>query len=92
MSGQSFEELVDGMSQEVWYSMRRAVETGRWPDGRVLTREQRELSLQAVLAWEIRNQVPENERTGYVAPVACESHDHDHDREQPVTLRQPGEQ
>ncbi|MCH8544725.1 MAG: YeaC family protein [Alcanivorax sp.] len=84
MAPQSFEELIDGMTMEVWHNMRRAVETGRWPDGRTLTAEQRELSLQAVIAWELRNDVPEAERTGYVAPAGCSSHAGE---EQPVTLR-----
>ncbi|MBZ2188076.1 DUF1315 family protein [Alcanivorax sp. JB21] len=84
MTPQSFEELIDGMTMEVWHNMRRAVETGRWPDGRVLSAEQRELSLQAVIAWELRNNVPEAERTGYVAPAGCSSHA---DEAQPVTLR-----
>ena len=88
MTPQSFEELIDGMTMEVWHNMRRAVETGRWPDGRTLTAEQRELSLQAVIAWEMRNDVPEAERTGYVAPAGCSSHDDD---AQPVTLRTPGQ-
>ena len=83
-SPQSFAAMIDGMSMEVWHNMRRAVETGRWPDGRRLTPEQRELSLQAVLAWEIRNNVPEHERTGHVPQPDCDSHDHP---EQPVSLR-----
>lgn len=82
----SFEALVDSMSREVWENMRRAVELGKWPDGRVLSAEQRALSLQAVLAWEARNQVPERERTGHVPRPDCES-DHIHSLEQILTLR-----
>lgn len=70
-----FAALVDSMSMEVWHSMRQAVETGRWPDGRRLTAEQRQLSLQAVLAWEIRNQVPEEQRTGFVPVPECDTED-----------------
>jgi uncharacterized protein YeaC (DUF1315 family) len=37
-----------------------------------LTAEQRELSLQAMIAWEIKN-LPEEERTGYMGPQECAS-------------------
>lgn len=88
MHYQSFDELIDGMSEEAWRSMRRAVETGRWPDGRRLDDQQRELSLQAVIAWEQRHGIPVEQRTGYVAPAAC--HDDSQDQ-QPVTLKPAGE-
>ncbi|MCK0536534.1 DUF1315 family protein [Alcanivorax quisquiliarum] len=80
-----FAALVDSMSMEVWHNMRRAVETGRWPDGRRLTAEQRQLSLQAVLAWEVRNEVPEDQRTGFVPVPECDTDDPQ--TEQPVDLR-----
>jgi hypothetical protein len=41
----------------------------RW---RKLTAEQRELSLQAMIAWEIQN-LPEDQRTGYMGPQECKS-------------------
>ena len=65
--------------------MRTAVETGRWPDGRQVSDEQRRLCLQAVIAWEARN-LPEEERTGYVANH-CKSVTTTDDGEQPVALR-----
>jgi hypothetical protein len=37
---------------------------------RKLTAEQRELSLQAMIAWEIQN-LPEDQRTGYMGPQEC---------------------
>ncbi|HWV08921.1 MAG TPA: DUF1315 family protein, partial [Pseudomonas sp.] len=37
-----------------------------------LTQEQKELSLQALIAWEIQN-LPEEERIGYMGPQECES-------------------
>jgi uncharacterized protein YeaC (DUF1315 family) len=41
------------------------VEIGRWADGNPLTREQRELCLQAVIAFEAR-ELPAERRTGYI--------------------------
>lgn len=66
MKQKSFATMIDSMSSDVWQNLRQAVETGRWPDGRRLTDEQRELSLQAVIAWEIKHGIPEHERTGYL--------------------------
>jgi len=87
MSYQSFEDLIASMSAEACDNMRRAVETGKWADGRVLTREQKELCLQAVIAWEQQN-LPEEQRTGYMEQ-ACKSSE-EKPEEQPVILRGPG--
>lgn len=86
MTYQSFEDLVATMTPEICDNMRRAVELGKWPDGRALSREQRELCMQAVLAWEVQN-LPEDQRTGYMEQ-ACKS-DKGEAEEQPVTLRGP---
>lgn len=82
MAEPTFEQLIDSMTLEVWHNMRRAVELGRWPDGRVVSDPQRELCLQAVIAWETKN-LPEEERTGFM-PQKCES---DAAGEQTVDLR-----
>lgn len=83
-----FLKLIANITPEIYTSLKRAVEIGRWPDGRRLSTEQRELSLQAVIAWEARH-LPESQRTGYIdrgskaEGEVCDSHDHsgdDHDR------------
>lgn len=48
------------------------MEIGKWADGRKLTPEQKALSLQAVIAWEMKN-LPEEQRTGYMGPQECAS-------------------
>lgn len=63
----NFEQLLASINPEIYENLKRAVELGKWPDGRVLNREQRELSLQAVIAYETRH-LPEEERTGYIPP------------------------
>lgn len=88
MRQRSFHEMIETMTHEVWQNMRRAVETGRWADGRPLTDEQRALSLQAVIAWEQRHQLPEDERTGYVTPAGCGDAQ---DNQQPINLRPAGD-
>jgi len=66
-----YEQLIASLTPDVVTRLRRGIETGRWPDGRALTPEQREHSLAAVLAWEQRH-LPEEERTGYIDRSARE--------------------
>lgn len=84
MQNPDFDELVARMDEAAWRNLRRAVETGRWPDGHRLPDEQRALCMRAVLAWEARYLPPE-QRTGYIEPGGCPSPAAD---EQPVTLRE----
>ena len=77
---------VNGELEGLDASLRRAVEIGKWADGVALTREQRELCLQAVIAWEAR--YLENEaRTGYIdrgvksEGERCATHEHDDEPE-----------
>lgn len=58
-------EVLAFITPEVHASLKRAVEIGKWPDGTALSREQRELCMQAVIAWE-STALPEHERTGYI--------------------------
>ncbi|GGI96729.1 YeaC family protein [Halopseudomonas pertucinogena] len=60
-----FINMLRNISPEVYQSLKQAIELGKWSDGRKLTQEQKELSLQAIIAWEIEN-LPEEERTGYI--------------------------
>ncbi len=60
-----YQQLIANMTPETFRSLRRAVELGKWPDGRSLTREQRETCLQAVIAWGERNLPPER-RVGHI--------------------------
>lgn len=68
-----FLEAIGNITPEIYQSLKLAVEIGKWPDGRKLSQEQKELSLQAMIAWEQQN-LPEEERTGYMGPQECESH------------------
>lgn len=77
-----FEHLIGQLTPEIYNNMKRAVEIGRWPDGRKVTPEQRETCMQAVIAWEARN-LPEDQRSGYVPRSDCS----DDPAEQVVTLK-----
>ena len=72
MSG--FIEVASTISTEVYESFKLAVEIGKWPDGRKLSMEQKELCLQAMIAYEQKH-LPEDQRTGYMGPQECKSKD-----------------
>ena len=76
-----FERLIENLTPDVYRSLKRAVEIGKWPDGRVLSPDQRELCMEAVILFEARY-INENERIGFIeikpGPDGCESHAHDH--------------
>lgn len=61
----TFEELLASMTPEIHANMKRAVEIGKWPDGRKLSVEERETCLQAVMAYDALH-LPEQERVGYI--------------------------
>lgn len=61
----NIEQMLNAINPEIHAALKRAVEIGKWPDGRVLTPEQRELCMEAVLAYDARF-VSETERVGYI--------------------------
>lgn len=44
--------LARAMPRELYLSLRRALELGRWESGEPLTRQQREDAMAALLVWE----------------------------------------
>lgn len=68
----SFVEMIENITPDIYQSLKLAVEIGKWSDGRKLSQEQKELCLQAMIAWETQN-LPEDERTGYMGPQECKS-------------------
>lgn len=77
------EDILAALNPDVVANLKRAIELGKWPDGRRLTDAQRETCLHAVLVWEMTH-LPEHERTGYIHKAkkedeSCDSpHDHHH--------------
>ena len=60
-----YRQMIDTLSPELYRSLKRAVELGRWPDGQRLTAEQRGNAMQAIIAWGERH-LSETERVGYI--------------------------
>jgi uncharacterized protein len=61
----SYLQLIETMSPEIYQSLLRAVELGKWADGKVLTSEQRANAMQAIIAWGERH-LDERDRIGYI--------------------------
>lgn len=61
------EALMASLDAEIIERFKRAIELGKWPDGKVLSDEQRATCMRAVIVYEHAN-LPEEERTGYVPP------------------------
>jgi len=60
-----YQQMIASMTPEIYRSLRRALELGKWPDGRALTPEQRQDTMRAVIAWG-RQHLPEQQRVGYI--------------------------
>ncbi len=60
-----YQQMIEAMSAEQYQSLQRAVELGKWPDGSVLTPEQRQNAMQAIIAWGERH-LGEKERVGFI--------------------------
>ena len=48
----NIDALLAAMTLDVYARLRQAVETGKWPDGTVLSEEQRDSCMQAVLLYQ----------------------------------------
>ncbi|KDE39174.1 MAG: YeaC family protein [Nitrincola lacisaponensis] len=83
----TFDEMIDAMTVDIYESMKRAVELGKWPNGQKLTVEQREQSLRAVIAYEHKRNMPESQRVGYIDRTRGDGTQHGSDPLQPDILK-----
>ncbi len=83
----SYREQVSALTPEVVAGMKRALETGRWPDGRALSAEQREHCMSAVILWDAEH-LPEEARTGFIDRGHKDGEQCDDDVEQPLRWAQ----
>lgn len=66
----TFTDLIQSITPETYKTLKLAVEIGKWGDGTKLTQEQKDLTMQAMIMWEMNN-LPEEERTGYMGGQEC---------------------
>ena len=80
----NYKDLVQQLTPELVANFKKAMELGRWQDGRVLTAEQREHCMQAIIAYDAVH-TPESQRVGYIDRAHKEGDQCDDP--QPETLR-----
>ncbi len=61
----NFEQLINSMTPEIHGNLKRAIEIGKWPDGAMLTQQQKESCMEAVITYEGKF-LDENQRVGYI--------------------------
>ena len=65
-------DFVGRLGHAEYAALKRAVELGKWPDGRVLETGDRELLMRTMIAWETKN-LPPDQQTGYMEQADCPS-------------------
>ncbi|MFO8141797.1 MAG: DUF1315 family protein [Marinobacter sp.] len=73
----TYDELIERLDPMVYRNLKQSIELGKWPDGRAMTREQRAISLEAVIFYENKHNIPQQQRVGYLdrgekAGTACD--------------------
>lgn len=51
------EQLIDAITPDAYERLLFAVETGKWPEGAVLTQEQRDYCMQAIMLYQSKHNV-----------------------------------
>ena len=57
--------LVESLTPSMMSDLKQAIELGKFPDGRVVSREQKELMIEATILYDALK-LPEEERTGFI--------------------------
>ena len=60
-----YNQLVAQMTPEIYERLKLATELGKWPDGRVLTDEQKQSCMEAVLRYQAMH-LPAEEHSGFI--------------------------
>lgn len=73
------QQLLNNITPDIYNNLKRAIELGKWPDGNKISQEQRQLCMQAVIAYEHTHLEPE-QHTGFIPPEPHSScaDDHEH--------------
>jgi len=82
----NFESLIKSLTPERYEVLKRAVEWGKWPDGRILGNEERETSLQILIAYDAAHKA-EQDRIGYVHTEKKLECEHEDELQNPVIDR-----
>ena len=61
----NYEKLINNLTPDIHASLKRAIELGKWPDGRSLTDDQKALCMEAVITYDNRR-LNTDQRVGYI--------------------------
>ncbi len=68
----TFDEIIQKIDPVIYRNLRTGIELGKWPDGRVLTRDQKEVCMEAVIYYENKTNIAEADRIGYINTAKVE--------------------
>jgi uncharacterized protein len=81
----NLEGLLDQLTPELYQTLCRAVETGRWPNGVKLSDSQRGHCIELIIAWDHAHLEP-GDRTGYLPPKTSATDNRSEVPEKPLRL------
>ena len=67
-----YNQLIAQLTPQVYQRLKAAIEIGKWPDGRVLTADQKASCMEAVLRYQAMKLDP-NQHSGYMTDVCASS-------------------
>lgn len=67
------QELMQKMDFEIYENLKTALALGKWEDGKKLTKEQKENTMQLILMFEVENNIDLDKRVGFIED-ACQSY------------------
>ncbi len=67
-----YNQLIAQLTPEVYQRLKAAIEIGKWPDGRVITADQKASCMEAVLRYQAMK-LDANQHSGYMTDVCASS-------------------
>ncbi|MDD7805142.1 MAG: DUF1315 family protein [Endozoicomonas sp. (ex Botrylloides leachii)] len=67
----NIKQVLSQLTPNLYYALRQSLELSKWPDGRDLMPEQKEIVLEALIIYE-HDHIPVTKRMGYI-PQQCGS-------------------
>lgn len=81
-----YEQLIENMTPDIYQSLKRAIELGKWPTGQKLSDEQRDICMRAVIVYDQKH-LPEDQRTGFIDRTKNDGIKHGSDPLEPEVLK-----
>ena len=67
-----YNQLIAQLTPQVYQRLKAAIEIGKWPDGRVITADQKASCMEAVLRYQAMK-LDANQHSGYMTDVCASS-------------------